>query len=49
LGEAGHRQADTEFSHATMVRRIEDFYRVALDRTPAPNVAAEEPELRTTP
>ena len=29
------------FSHATMVRRIEDVYRVALDRTPAPNVAPE--------
>jgi hypothetical protein len=49
LGEAGLRQADSEFSHATMVRRIEDVYRVALDRTPPPNVAAEEPELRTTP
>jgi hypothetical protein len=32
-----------------MVRRIEDVYRSALDRTSAPDVAVEEPELRTTP
>ena len=49
LGETGPRQTDSEFSHATMVRRIEDVYRSALDRTSAPDVSAEGPELRTTP
>jgi glycosyltransferase involved in cell wall biosynthesis len=47
LGEAGRRRSENEFGHATLVRRIEGVYRTALDRTSAPNVAAEEPELRT--
>jgi glycosyltransferase involved in cell wall biosynthesis len=48
LGEAGRRRAGSEFSHATMVRRIEAVYAGALGRPPAPDAAAE-PELRTTP
>jgi glycosyltransferase involved in cell wall biosynthesis len=49
LGEAGRRRADSEFSHATMVRRIEGVYRAALGRPPVPDATREESELRTTP
>jgi glycosyltransferase involved in cell wall biosynthesis len=49
LGEAGRRRATSEFSHAAMVRRIEDVYRDILGQ-PAPQIITpdEEPELRTT-
>ena len=49
LGEAGRRRATSEFSHAAMVRRIEDVYRDILGR-PAPQsiTPEEEPELRAT-
>jgi glycosyltransferase involved in cell wall biosynthesis len=49
LGEAVRRHTENEFSHKEMVRRIESVYRATLDRTPAPDVGAEEPEVRTTP
>ncbi len=49
LGEAGRRRAECEFSHATMVRRIEAVYSIALDRPPLPGATREEPELRATP
>jgi glycosyltransferase involved in cell wall biosynthesis len=50
LGEAGRLRADSEVSHATMVRRIEAVYRAALGRPPlVPDATREEPELRTTP
>jgi glycosyltransferase involved in cell wall biosynthesis len=49
LGEAALRRADSEFNHATMVRRIEAVYRAALGRPPLPDATREEPELRTTP
>ncbi len=48
LGEAGRRRATSEFSHANMVRRIEDVYRAVLGWPAARNVAPEEPELWTT-
>jgi glycosyltransferase involved in cell wall biosynthesis len=49
LGEAGRRRATTEFSHASMVRRIEDVYREVLGRPAAQSITPdEEPELRTT-
>jgi glycosyltransferase involved in cell wall biosynthesis len=49
LAEAGRRRATSEFSHAVMVRRIEDVYREALGRPPAQSITPdEEPELRTT-
>jgi glycosyltransferase involved in cell wall biosynthesis len=49
LGEAGRRRATSEFSHAVMVRRIEDVYRDILGQ-PAPQsiTPEEESELRTT-
>jgi len=49
LGEAGRQRADSEFSHATMVRRIEAVYHAALGRPPLPDATREESELRTTP
>jgi glycosyltransferase involved in cell wall biosynthesis len=49
LGEAGRRRATSEFAHPTMVRRIEDVYRDALNRASVPDVAAKEPDLRTAP
>jgi glycosyltransferase involved in cell wall biosynthesis len=48
LGHAGRRRTASEFSHATMVRQIEDVYRDVLGRSTAQSVAPEEPELRTT-
>ena len=48
LGEAGRLRADSEFSHATMVRRIEDVYRAALRWPVAPDAARGEPELWIT-
>jgi len=48
LGEAGRRRATSEFGHPTMVRRIEDVYRAALDLPATRCIASEEPELRTT-
>jgi glycosyltransferase involved in cell wall biosynthesis len=45
LGEAGRRRAAARFSHATMVRQIEDVYREVLGLPAARSV--EEPELRT--
>jgi glycosyltransferase involved in cell wall biosynthesis len=39
LGEAGRRRVASEFSHANMVRRIEDVYREVLGR-PAPQSIA---------
>jgi len=48
LGEAGRRRATSQFSHATMVRQIEDVYRDILGRPAAQSVAPGEPELRTT-
>ena len=48
LGEAGRRRAHSEFSHGTMVNRIEDVYREVLDRPAAPDAAPEEPELNTS-
>jgi glycosyltransferase involved in cell wall biosynthesis len=49
LGEAALRRADSEFNHATMVRRIEAVYHAALGRPPLPDATREESELRTTP
>ena len=49
LGEAGRRRATSEFSHAVMVRRIEDVYRDILGQPPPQTITPdEEPELRTT-
>jgi glycosyltransferase involved in cell wall biosynthesis len=48
LGEAGRRRATSQFSHTTMVRRIEDVYRDVLGRPAAQSVSPGEPELRTT-
>jgi glycosyltransferase involved in cell wall biosynthesis len=49
LGEAGRRRATSEFSHAVMVRRIEDVYRDILGQPPPQSITPEEePELRTT-
>ena len=48
LGEAGRRRAASTFSHATMVRQIEDVYRGVLGRPAAKSAVPEEPELRTT-
>jgi glycosyltransferase involved in cell wall biosynthesis len=49
LGEAALRRADSEFNHATMVRRIEAVYRAALGGPPLPDATRAESELRTTP
>jgi glycosyltransferase involved in cell wall biosynthesis len=48
LGEAGRRRATSEFSHAVMVRRIEDVYRDILGQPAPQGITPEEPELRTT-
>src|ERR687894_2861477 len=48
LGEAGRRRVASRFSHATMVRQIEDVYRDVLGRPAAQSIAPGEPELRTT-
>jgi glycosyltransferase involved in cell wall biosynthesis len=48
LGEAGRRRVASRFSHATMVRQIEDLYRDVLGRPAAQSIAHGEPELRTT-
>ena len=48
LGEAGRRRVASRFSHATMVRQIEDVYRDVLGREAAQSIAPGEPELRTT-
>jgi L-malate glycosyltransferase len=48
LGEAGRRRVASRFSHATMVRQIEDVYRDVLGRAAAQSIAPGEPELRTT-
>jgi glycosyltransferase involved in cell wall biosynthesis len=44
LGEAGRRRTENEFSHETLVRRIEAVYRTAIDGAAAPGVA-REPEI----
>jgi glycosyltransferase involved in cell wall biosynthesis len=44
LGEAGRRRTENEFSHETLVRRIEAVYRAAIDGAAAPGVA-REPEI----
>jgi len=49
LGEAGRQRADSEFSHATMVRRIEAVYHAALGRPATPEATRREPGLQTTP
>ncbi len=48
LGEAGRRHAASQFSHATMVRQIEDVYRDVLGHPAARSITPEEAELRTT-
>jgi glycosyltransferase involved in cell wall biosynthesis len=48
LGEAGRWRAASRFSHATMVRQIEDVYREVLGRPAVQSTTPEEPELRTT-
>jgi glycosyltransferase involved in cell wall biosynthesis len=48
LGEAGRRRVTTEFSHAAMVRRIEDVYRDILGQRVPQSITPEEPELWTT-
>ena len=48
LGEAGRRRVASRFSHATMVRQIEDVYSEVLGRPARQGVAPGEPELRTT-
>ncbi|PLS85726.1 MAG: hypothetical protein CYG60_11055 [Actinobacteria bacterium] len=49
LGEAGRRRAASEFSHATLLQRIEAVYRTALGRPdPVRGPASEEAELRAT-
>ena len=48
LGEAGRRRAASQFSHATMVQRIEDVTIDVLGRPAEQSIAPEEPELRTT-
>jgi hypothetical protein len=49
LGEAGRGRSENEFSHETLVRRIESVYCATLDRASVPDVAAKEPDLRTAP
>lgn len=49
MGEAGRRRAATEFSHATMVGRIEAVYRDVLGLPSAPTGAAEEAEVPVAP
>jgi glycosyltransferase involved in cell wall biosynthesis len=44
LGEAGRRRTENEFSHETMVRRIEGVYRAAIDGM-VERDAACEPEI----
>jgi len=44
LGEAGRLRTENEFSHETLVRRIEVVYRAALDGDTARG-AAREPEI----
>jgi glycosyltransferase involved in cell wall biosynthesis len=46
LGEAGRRRTENEFSHETLVRRIEAVYRTAIDGAAAPG-GAREPEIRS--
>ncbi len=48
LGEAGRQRATSRFSHATMVRQIEDVYRDVLGHPAGRRVTPEEPGLRTT-
>jgi glycosyltransferase involved in cell wall biosynthesis len=48
LGEAGRRRVSSQFSHAAMVRQIEDVYHSVVDRPAAQSTTPEEPELRTT-
>jgi glycosyltransferase involved in cell wall biosynthesis len=47
LGEAGRRRATSEFSHATMVGRIEAVYRAVLGQWAMRSATPEEQELRT--
>jgi glycosyltransferase involved in cell wall biosynthesis len=46
LGEAGRSRANSEFSHAAMVRKIEVVYEAALGLPPAQGVAPREPAFR---
>jgi len=47
LGEAGRRRTENEFSHETMVRRIEGVYRATLDgKTVQESVKAKVPSAR---
>jgi glycosyltransferase involved in cell wall biosynthesis len=46
LGEAGHRRTENEFSHETLVRRIEGVYRAAIDGTAVHD--AEKAEVPST-
>jgi glycosyltransferase involved in cell wall biosynthesis len=48
LGQAGHRRTTSQFSHAAMVRRIEDVYHAVLGPPAAQSITPDEPELRTT-
>jgi glycosyltransferase involved in cell wall biosynthesis len=47
LGEAGRWRAASRFSHATMVRQIEDVYREVLGHPARQSITSEEPEVRT--
>lgn len=46
LGEAGRRRADSGFTHAEMVRKIEAVYHAALGRPTAQSAATEGPKFR---
>ena len=49
LGEAGRQRWASEFSYATMVRRVEAVYRTALGKPAAQAAIPEELELHTEP
>jgi glycosyltransferase involved in cell wall biosynthesis len=49
LGEAGRRRADSVFSHAAMVRKIEGVYHAALGHPPAQGADPREPTFRVDP
>jgi L-malate glycosyltransferase len=49
LGEAGRQRWVSEFSYATMVRRVEAVYRTALGKPAAEPAIPEELELHTKP
>ena len=49
LGEAGHQRWASEFNHATMVRRVEAVYRIALGKPAVQGANPEELALHPEP